>query len=99
MIEYRVKWKREGLNAKRIKYTSLKFAERRAALLTSDKPWLVLGLDPADYQCCSGYECGCGGITVREHLESQRSQYPALEYVLIEQREVGKWTAGEVGDG
>lgn len=91
MIEYRVKWKREGLNAKRVKYTSRKFAERRAALLTSDEPWIVLGLDPTGYQCCSGWECGCGGITVSEHMKAQRAQYPPIEYVKIEQREVGKW--------
>ena len=64
---------------------------RRAALLTSDKPWEVLGLDPETFQCCSGWECGCDGFTVREHMEHQRAQYPAIEYVLIEEREVGKW--------
>lgn len=93
MIEYRVKWKREGLSAKRVKYTSRKYAERRLALLTSAEPWTVLGLDPTDYQCCSGYECGCGGITVREHMEAMRKKYPPIEYAKIEQRDVGHWTA------
>lgn len=93
MIEYRVKWKREGLNAKRVKYTARKFAERRLALLTSDKPWEVLRIDPDTFQCCGGYECGCEGLTVREHLEAMRARMPALEYAVIEQREVGPWSA------
>ncbi len=52
--EYRVKWKREGLSPKRVKYNSLKAAERRLALLTSAEPWLALGLGPTAYQCGSG---------------------------------------------
>lgn len=92
MIEYRVKWKREGLRAKRVKYASRKRAESRAAFLQSDSPWEVLGLDPTGYHCCSGWECGCEGITVREYMEAERTRMPALEYVVIEQREVGPWS-------
>ena len=95
--EYRVKWKREGLRPKRIRYTSMKSAERRLALLTSDEPWLYYGggNDPSDYQCCSGYECGCGGITVREHCEQRRAEMPPIEYAVIECRPVGAWVSVE----
>lgn len=95
--EYRVKWKREGLRPKRIRYTSMKAAERRLALLTSDEPWLYYGggNDPSDYQCCSGHECGCGGITVREHCEQRRAEMPPIEYAVIECRPVGAWVSVE----
>jgi hypothetical protein len=93
--EYRVKWKREGLSPKRVKYTSLKAAERRLALLTSAEPWLALGLDPTAYQCCSGYMCGCEGRTVREHSEARRAEMPPIEYAVIECRPVGGWVAVE----
>lgn len=91
--EYRVKWKRKGLNPKRIRYTSMKAAGRRLALLTSAEPWLYYGggNDPSGYQCCSGYECGCGGITVREYCEQKRAEMPPIEYAVIECRPVGAW--------
>ena len=99
--EYRVKWKRKGLNPKRIRYTSMKAAERRLALLTSAEPWLYYGggNDPSDYQCCSGYECGCGGITVREHCEQRRAEMPPIEYAVIECRPVGAWESVEQHNG
>lgn len=90
-IEYRVKWKRAGLDSKRVKYTSRKFAERRVALLTSTEPWVLFGKNPDEYECCSGYECGCGGETVREFSDRMRADMPALEYAVIEQRQVGPW--------
>ena len=96
--EYRVVWKRENLRVKRKRYVSRKFAERFLALLTDLEPWKRLGENPDALACCSGYECGCGGVTVRQGHESRLAEMPPLEWAHIEQREVGSWegtTAGE----
>lgn len=104
-VEYRVIWKREGCRAKSRRSQGLASAERRVGLLTSAEPWKFLrdtkGKGPDAPYCCPGtsYECGCGGITVREWCDEQRRDLPALEYVRIESREVGAWGARAVESG
>ena len=100
--EYRVKWKRAGLSPKRTRYTSLKAAQRKLGLLTSAEPWLYYGagLDaPDDWHCCSGHECGCGGITVRQQCEALRRDMPPLEYAKLDMRPVGEWAPVEQHNG
>lgn len=96
--EYRVVWKRRGMNRKSKRFQSLKAAQRRVLLL-GPEPWLALGLDP-DERCCSGLECGCGGRTNRENLLAQRNTpihpdagpMPEIEYIRIESRPLGDWS-------
>jgi hypothetical protein len=89
-VEYKVSYKRVGLDARRKKFARLASAERFIALL-GPEPWLVLGKDPDDFQCCPGNECGCGGATVRESDAAYREGMPDLEYVRLERRTVGPW--------
>lgn len=105
MKEYRVVWKRESFERdgitsrskqKRKRYVSLKRAERFMRLLTSAEPWKELGQDGDDYFCCSGHECGCGGQTVREAFTAKYADMPPVEFVRLEEREVGKWGARQI---
>jgi hypothetical protein len=90
--QYRVVWKRVGLPEKKKRYEHLVRAQRFVMLL-GPEPWKALGREPDEYHCCSGRECGCGGMTVREETMNHRENIPALEYVRIEQREItlGAW--------
>lgn len=95
--EYRVVWKRRGMDRKQKRYQHLQAAERRM-LLMGPEPWRALDLDP-DEQCCSGLECGCGGRTHREILLAARnnprypddSPMPPIEYIHIERRPLSAW--------
>lgn len=95
-VEYRVVWKREGLRPKRKRYVSRAKAER-FMLLFGPEPWRVYSKkDPDAYECCPGtahYECGCGGLTVREAAERARDGQPKIEYLRLDVREVGEWRA------
>lgn len=90
MKEYRVRWKRKGLREKRLILQKRHAAERRLVLL-GPEPWLALGRAPDSFACCSGYECGCGGFTIRQSEEKEREKMPALEYAAIDEREVNEW--------
>lgn len=89
-VEYRVIYKREGLNPKRKRYVSLKRAERFVRIL-GPEPWKEFGKH-AESRCCDGQECACGGLTEQERQDEYMKDVPKLEYVRIEQREVGKWS-------
>ena len=90
-VEYRVVWKRVGQEPKRKRYVNKKRADGFAAILTDKEPWKRYKRDPDAFYCCSGYECGCGGKTVRQSFEEQFDGMPEIEYVRIESREVGPW--------
>jgi hypothetical protein len=93
ILEYRVVWKREQCRRKVKRFASLKMAQRRVLSL-GPEPWLGATesrrRDPDRLNCCDGHECGCNGLTVRQWWE--RLALPKLEYIYIEQREVGTWT-------
>src|SRR5271157_3526171 len=106
MKEYRVVWKRKPfmfkpdndttepfeMNPKpKMKvYKTLRGAQHRISLL-GDAPWDAFGLDPDRIYCCDGQYCGCGGVTVRTHFLDSREGMSPIEYIHLEEREVGRW--------
>lgn len=89
---YRVVSLREGNARPRVKeYKSLKGAERRYQLIASPEPWVAIGRKPDELYCCTGQECSCDGITVRECMERDRKRYPKLLSAKIERRRVEPW--------
>jgi len=93
--EYRVVWKRKGVNRKIKKCVRKITAARHAALLTSQEPWVLFGQKPDDLACCTGHECGCGGLTIEQEYNQRSRAYPPLEYVKIEIRDVSLWVHSE----
>ena len=92
--EYRVAWRRKGF--RRTKYRTYKSeaAAKRFMLLFGAEPWLYNPKKgPEATWCCDGYECGCGGGTVREYHAKMREEVPALEFLRLESRPVGAWRA------
>jgi hypothetical protein len=94
--EYRVVWKRVGLKPKRKRYARRASAERFMRLF-GPEPWTVYGGDADSVWCCNGYECACRGVTHREKAEADRAVMPALEYIRLEQRPIGDWSAADAG--
>lgn len=100
--EYRVVWKRFGFDRKTKRYATLPGAQRRVRLL-GPEPWTALGVDPDEKACCSGHECGCGGLTYREQMLADRNgryyptetPMPECEYIRIERRLLSPWESLE----
>lgn len=90
--QVKVTWKRAGNEPKSKRFIGMKRARRWLTIL-GPEPWLAHGQRPDDLNCCSGRECGCGGITVREHWESGREGLPPIEWIKIEKRTLtyGEW--------
>lgn len=90
--QFRLRWKREGMDEKRKTYLSEKAVRRRIALM-GPEPWTALGHEPDEPFCCNGHMCACGGQTWREKLLGDRGDMPPLEYTVVESREVtqGDW--------
>ena len=86
--EYRLVWKRNGVSVRQRKFTRLASAEKYQLLLGKE-PWKYGGQSGDDYKCCSGMECGCGGITWKEH--SEKMELPEIEFTRIDKREVSDW--------
>ncbi len=91
-VQYRVVWKRQGLDRKTKVYATRRGADRFISLL-GPAPWEGLGREPDELYCCSGHECGCGGGTVRDRMLEDRKDMPPLESISLEQRPVGQWNA------
>ena len=89
-IEFRVTWKRAGCRAKSRVYSRKSSAERFIYLF-GEEPWRYYGGNPDALQCCSGYECACRGLTVRQAAAEDRARMPPLEYIRLETRQVGEW--------
>lgn len=89
--QYRLSWKREGwIRTKHKKYRSMKPVNRMIGLLTSPEPWVVLGLDADEHFCCSGYQCNCLGIKVRDEMVAKREGLPPIEFVKLMKRTVNQ---------
>ena len=91
-VEYSVTSQREGGRLKRKVYSTKRGAMRRLSMF-GPEPWTSIGRDPADLWCCDGSQCYCGGMTVAMKMLDDRATMPKLEFVRLEQREVGEWTA------
>lgn len=89
-FEFRVATKREG---QRINYRVYRTENgaRRRLLLYGPEPWRGFRKEPDAFMCCTGAECGCGGMTLREHTEQLRAKLPKLEFARLERREVSAW--------
>jgi len=78
-----------------------RYSTRRGAekfmLLLGPEPWRYYAptRNADDLVCCSGYECGCGGMTYREQSDKTREDMPDIEYVRLEVREIGEWKTME----
>lgn len=97
--EFRVVWKRRGLSAKRREFKRQAAAEK-FLLLLGPEPWraYLKGDDGADDRvCCSGYMCGCGGMTYREQAEDRRKDMPPVEYVRVQERRCTEWRPADPG--
>lgn len=82
VIEYRVSWQRgpdehDCYIRKSATFGSLKGALRRVLLL-GPEPWLAFGKLPNEMDCCTGQECACGGLTVRQASDERRKNLPPL---------------------
>jgi hypothetical protein len=91
--QYRITWKREG-NAPKSKLYARRSSVDRFLLILGPEPWLAFGrTDPAELYCCDGYECGCDGETVREHFLGERKNFPPIEWITVQRRDVelGPW--------
>lgn len=93
--EYRVTWKREGLAKKVRRYSRASTAKGLLArlLATAEEAVQLRGHEPEELFCCSGLQCGCGGKTYLQEEEEYRAELPPLEYVFLEERQVGPWSA------
>lgn len=89
-VEFRVVWQREGFKPRRKRYATRKAAERFMTLL-GPEPWVALGRDPDEYFCCSGAECGCSGLTIREESNARREEMPKIESIRLETRRTHPW--------
>lgn len=91
-VEFRVVWEREGQHRKVRRYARREAAQR-FMLLFGPEPWKAYAPipDPDRFACCSGYECGCGGLTYRQQSEEKRASLPALKFMRLEVRAVGTW--------
>lgn len=88
--EYRLSWQRAGLRPKYRIYQTRKGAEAFAAVLRGESR---AAEDPDAFACCSGYECGCRGLTKAEAWEEQYGDMPPLvSGPTLESRPVGDWT-------
>lgn len=88
--EYRVTVKRVGLKPKHKVFRTRAGADARLLLL-GPEPWKAFGKDPDARVCCSGYQCGCEGETVRGEMLSKRAGMPAIEFIAVSVRAVSDW--------
>ena len=87
--EWRVAWRRDDggvLRSKRVRNEAE--GQKLARFLVGDFP------DPNALNCCSGYQCGCGGLTVREAWEAYRESHIRDHY----DPETGAHTEVELAD-
>lgn len=73
---------------------------RRLALILRGAMAEALDLDPDDFACCSGRDCGCGGLTNQQVWDKKAENIPPLvEGPTIQRRTVGEWADAPVTEG
>jgi hypothetical protein len=97
---FRVAWLREDQVEPRSRNcgNSRAKAERCLAFVQGRYPDAYPGMKPYDYVCCTGYQCGCRGLTWAEKwvemagglLNSDSPMRPLL-WSRIEERQVTPW--------
>lgn len=97
--EYRVVWRRDGLPKARKLFGTLGGAERWAQRLRGELPTELdrqAAEDPTGYACCSGWECGCGGVSNERAAALERERYsevpPLVFGPVVQRRPVGAWS-------
>lgn len=94
-VEYRVRWRREGLRPATKRYATREAAERWA-LIVQGRMQEATDKDPDDYACCpGGYAdmCGCYGRTNAQVWAQRTAEVPPLiEGPVIQTRPVGEWS-------
>ena len=97
VAEFRVSWTRgpdaEGHTMRKSRtFGSMKTAQRRIDLL-GPEPWKAFGREPGDFDCCSGRECACGGLTVQQVSDDRRKTLPPIGEIKVTRRTVtrGPW--------
>jgi hypothetical protein len=86
--QYRVTIRREGNQAKQVTRGTA-HGVRKLLLLLGPEPWRAYtDKGPDDPWCCGGWECGCGGKTVREESDERRKDIPPVVAVSVERRAV-----------
>ena len=101
--QYRVTWLRKDLTVRhRNCGNSRAKAERCVAFVEGHYQAAYPDRKPDAYWCCSGHECGCGGLTVAQKWEefaawTDRDGMPPapLVFVRIETRTVEPWKPTE----
>lgn len=88
--EFQIRWKRVGLVPKARTFKTRKGANHMLTLL-GPEPWKAWGQEATDHLCCSGFECGCGGVTVAEETERRREEMPVIEWIQVRVRAVNEW--------
>lgn len=88
-VEYRLRWRRQGLGIRTKLYQDRAAAERWALILQG-KMAEATGLDPEAYACCDGRDDGCGGRT-NEQVWADRPGQPPLVELALEVRAVRPW--------
>jgi hypothetical protein len=92
--EFRVVWQREGYDKRRKIFGRRAAAERYVKRLQGDHDPFP-DRDDDDYACCSGWECGCYGVSVAQAREQERQRYAAFPPIVygpeLQERPVGSW--------
>jgi hypothetical protein len=95
--EYRVVWKREGLDSKRRRFRSRASAER-LILKLGPEPWKAWGIEEGAPCPLHRYADDCPG-TIGECCAAYANGLPPVEYVRLQVREVTPWSSvAEGGD-
>lgn len=92
IIEYRVISERDGCTPTVKKYRSVRGMQARLGRLTSPEPWRFWGSardrqrEGNSFYCCDGYDCGCGGETLKQHCDAERKDLPPMKCISVDQR-------------
>lgn len=94
--EYRIRVYREGLDHPKTFLRKTRHGKDRLLVLLGPEPWKAYtDRGPDEYLCCSGYECGCGGQTVREESDARREGVPPVVRIEVSERSVTRAPWGE----
>ena len=96
VVQYRVRWQREGFPPKSKSYGNNRARAEAMALFLQGRVEEATGHARDDFKCCDGRECGCGGVTWGESWDARLAkigEVPPLLFARIETRKVERWEA------